>query len=174
MTDIDDKWFSVMDIEKKTGIPDATIRRYIRNHGYHLQIKKRGKSYLIANESLTTIKTIRSLYDKGKQLEDIEETLRKMNMPVTVTVTENEKEMTVSSSEVLIQLQKDMNEQKKFNQSLLETLQKQQEYINTRLEERDRILLESIRELQETKKQIASSEEEKKKKKGFFSSLFNR
>jgi Fic family protein len=174
MTDTNDKWFSVMDIEKQTGIPDATIRRYIRNHGHHLQIKKRGKSYLIANGSLTTIKIIRSLYDKGKQSEDIEETLRKMNMPVTVTVTDNEKEMTVSSSEVLVQLQKDMNEQKKFNQSLLETLQKQQEYINTKLEERDRVLLQSIRELQETKKQIASSEEEKKKKKGFFSSLFNR
>jgi Fic family protein len=174
MTNLNDKWFSVVEIEKQTNIPDATIRRYIRNHGHHLQIKKRGKSYLIANESLTTIKTIRSLYDKGKQSEDIEETLRKMNMPVTVTVTDNEKEMTVSSSEVLVQLQKDMNEQKKFNQSLLETLQKQQEYINTKLEERDQVLLQSIRELQEAKKQIASSEEEKMKKKGFFSSLFNR
>ncbi|MBQ6350505.1 MAG: DUF3967 domain-containing protein [Methanobrevibacter sp.] len=166
------KWFSVTETEKETSIPDATIRRYLRNHGHHLQIKKRGKSYFIAHESLSLIKKIRELYDSGKQTEDVEESLRRMNMPVTITVTENEKEVTVNSSEVLIQLQKDMNEQKQFNQSLIEMLTKQQEYINTKLEERDRRLMESLRELQETKKQITSSEEVKKK--GFFARLFKK
>lgn len=170
MANENEKWFSVMEIEKQTGIPDATIRRYIRNHGHHLQIKKRGKSYLIASETLTVIKKIRELYDKGKQSEDVEDILRYMNVPVTITMTDDEKEVTVNASEVLIQLQKDMNEQKNFNQSLLETLQKQQEYITIKLEERDRRLIESIREMQEVKKEIASSEE--KKKKGFFTRLF--
>lgn len=165
-----DEWLYVVEIEKQTGIPDATIRRYIRTHGHHLQIKKRGKSYLIANESLTGIKKIRELYDKGKQSEDVEEILRRMNMPVTITVTDDEKEVTISASEVLVQLQKDMNEQKKFNQSLLETLQKQQDYINQKLEERDRKLIESLREFSEAKKEIASGKEEKKK--GFFTRLF--
>lgn len=50
-----------------------------------------------------------------------------------------------------------MNEQKKFNQSLLETIQKQQDYILTKLEERDKRLIESIREIQAAKKEIASS-----------------
>ncbi|MEC0117355.1 MerR family transcriptional regulator [Bacillus cereus] len=86
-----EKWFSVLEIEKQTSIPDATIRRYIRNHGHHLQIKKRGKSYLIAFDSLSTIKKIRELYDKGKQIEDVEETLRHMNIPVTITVTDDKK-----------------------------------------------------------------------------------
>ncbi|MBQ3641741.1 DUF3967 domain-containing protein, partial [bacterium] len=61
---------------------------------------------------------------------------------------------------------------KQFNQSLIEMLTKQQEYINTKLEERDRRLMESLRELQETKKQITSSEEVKKK--GFFARLFKK
>lgn len=151
-----------MEVEKQIGIPDATIRRYIRNHGHHLQIKKRGKSYLIATESLPVIKKIRELYDKGKQSEAVEEMLRQMNMPVIITVTDNENEVTVNTSEVLIQLQKDMNEQKKFNQSLLETLQKQQEYINTKLEERDRKLMESLRAIQETKKELAVTQEKEK------------
>lgn len=167
-----EEWLNVNEVEKQTGIPDATIRRYIRNHGHQLQIKKRGKSYLIASESLSVIKTIRELYDKGKQLEDVDDTLRKMNVPVTITVTDNEKEVTVNASEVLIQLQKDMDEQKKFNQTLLETLQKQQEYINTKLEERDRRLIESIREIQETKKQVAAVNE--KEKKNWWSKLFSK
>ncbi|MBS4218710.1 DUF3967 domain-containing protein [Bacillus sp. FJAT-49711] len=162
---MNDKWLYVTDVEKQTGIPSATIRRYIRNHGHHLQLKKRGKIYLVASESLSFIKNIRDLYDQGKRLEDIEDALRSMNIPMT----HDEREMTVNASEVLVQLQKDMEEQKKFNQSLLETIQKQQEYINTKLEERDQKLLQSIREIQEAKREIAVSHE---KKKGFFSKFF--
>lgn len=166
---MNDKWLYVTDVEKETGIPSATIRRYIRNHGHHLQLKKRGKVYMVASESLSVIKNIRDLYDQGKRLEDIEDALRSMNIPMTITVTHDEREMTVNASEVLVQLQKDMEEQKEFNQSLLEIIQKQQEYINTKLEERDQKLLQSIREIQEAKKEIAVSHE---KKKGFFSKFF--
>lgn len=48
--------------------------------------------------------------------------------------------------------------------------QEQQEYINTKLEERDRKLIESLRKIQEDKKEIASTREEKKK--GFFARFF--
>lgn len=167
---MNENWFYVTDVEKQTGIPNATIRRYIRNHGHHLKIKKRGKSYLISDESLPIIKNIRELYEQGKQLEDVEEALRKMNMPVTITMNDDERKMTVNANELLLQLQKDMNEQKKFNQLLLETLQKQQEYINTRLEERDQNLMKAINEILDSKKQIAAKEE----KKGFFAKIFKK
>ncbi|MGV2442460.1 hypothetical protein FO484_22535 [Bacillus atrophaeus ATCC 9372] len=42
-----------------------------------------------------------------------------MNVPVTITVTDKENEVAVNAGEVLIQLQKGMNEQKKFNQLLV-------------------------------------------------------
>ncbi|ADP33984.1 hypothetical protein BATR1942_15325 [Bacillus atrophaeus 1942] len=42
-----------------------------------------------------------------------------MNVPVTITVTDNENEVAVNAGQVLIQLQKGMNEQKKFNQLLV-------------------------------------------------------
>lgn len=170
MNNLSQKWLSVIEIEKETGIPNATIRRYIRTHGHHLQIKKRGKSYFVASESLSVIKKIRELYDNGKQSEDVEETLTKMNVPVTITMNDNDRVVTVNAAEVLAQLQKDMNEQKKFNRSLLEIIHKQQEYISTKLEERDQRLIESIREMQAAKKEIASTHE---KKKGFFSKLFS-
>jgi DNA-binding phage protein len=57
--------------------------------------------------------------------------------------------------------------------------QKQEDYINNKLEERDQKLIQSLRDSQETKKlllevqeQITASQEEKKK--GFFARLFNR
>lgn len=166
-----DEWYSVTEIEKKTGIADSTVRRYIRNHGHHLQIKKRGKSYLIAEDSIPTIKKIRELYDKGKQSEDVNDSLRKMNIPTVITVTDKDDSVTVDVSEVLIQLQKDMNDQKEFNKALLEHIKKQQEYIDNKLEERDQRLIAAIRESQETRREIAAEKEEKK---SWISRLFNK
>ncbi|ALS35573.1 hypothetical protein BPUM_04370 [Bacillus pumilus SAFR-032] len=42
--------------EKELQIPDTTLRRYIHQHGHHLNIKKNGKSYLVANESIPLLK----------------------------------------------------------------------------------------------------------------------
>jgi predicted house-cleaning NTP pyrophosphatase (Maf/HAM1 superfamily) len=170
---MNEEWLSVTEIEKKTGIADSTVRRYIRNHGHHLQIKKRGKSYLIAPDSISIIQNIRELYEKGKQSEEVGEFLRKMNMPVTITMTDDEKQVTVNTSDVLIQLQKDMNEQKKFNQVLLERLEKQEQYISEHLEKRDQQLLKSIRETMEDKKRIELELKEKEERpKGLFARLF--
>ena len=38
---------------------------------------------------------------------------------------------------------------------------RQQEYINTKLDERDQKLIESIKEIQETKKQLAATQQKK-------------
>ncbi|PRR90151.1 hypothetical protein C6W20_10075 [Bacillus sp. NMCN6] len=54
--------------EKELQIPDTTLRRYIRQHGHHLNIKKNGKSYLVANESIPLLKKIRGLYVEGKSI----------------------------------------------------------------------------------------------------------
>lgn len=72
-----------------------------------------------------------------------------MHGPMTITVTDNENEVTVNAGQVLIQLQKDMNEQKKFNQLLVVRLDQQQEYIDNKQEERDQKLMESLQTLQE-------------------------
>ncbi|CAI8949678.1 hypothetical protein EMIT079MI2_550001 [Bacillus sp. IT-79MI2] len=52
---------------------------------------------------------------------------------------------------------------------LIEQLQKQQDYIDNKLENRDQKLLETIREVQETKLLTASTEQ-----KGFFARLFRK
>lgn len=65
---------------------------------------------------------------------------------------------------------------KKLNDELLSKLNEQQKYIDERLEQRDRKLIESLRESQEERKtllQLAAAQEEEKKK-GFFSRLFGK
>ncbi len=65
----------------------------------------------------------------------------------------------------------------RFNRELLDRLDNQQEYINRRLEERDKKLMESLRQSQETKKlmlELAAAKEESEKNKGLWKRLFGR
>lgn len=154
----DIEWLTVLDVEKQTRIPNATIRRYIRNHGHHLNIKKKGKSYSIASESTQIMLNIRQLYEDGKNLEQVEDALIEAGIPVTITVTEDDKQMTVNIGEALQDMQKAMNEQTKIIQSLVEQIKKQQEYI----EERDKRLISGIKENEESIKQVAAANHEEK------------
>lgn len=157
----DIEWLTVLAIEKQTKIPNATIRRYIRNHGHHLNVRKKGKSYFIASDSIPIVLNIRQHYDDGKSLEQVEETLLQTGNPVIIDVNTDGKQMTVNVGEALQDMNKAMDEQNKVIQSLVEHMQKQQEYIETRLEERDSKLMTAIRETQESRKQMAATEQEK-------------
>ncbi|MCW4359948.1 DUF3967 domain-containing protein, partial [Bacillus altitudinis] len=54
-----------------------------------------------------------------------------------------------------------MNEQKQIIQSLIKTIHEQQHYIEAKLEERDKNLIEALKENKEMKKQIAASQQKK-------------
>lgn len=157
------EWLTVLAVEKQTNIPNATVRRYIRKHGHHLNIRKKGKSYFIASASIAIVLHIRKEYENGKSLEQVEESLNQKGNPVTITVTAKDKQMAVNVGETLQEMKETMNEQNKIIQSLVEQMQKQQEYINTKLEDRDKMLMAAIRENQESRKQItvADFKEEK-------------
>ena len=67
-----------------------------------------------------------------------------------------------------------LGQQENFNRELVQQLEQQQKYIEERLEQRDRKLMESLRESQEVKQQllqIAAAQVDEKKK-GFFARLF--
>lgn len=170
------KWFSVLDIEKQTGIPNQTIRRYINNHGIYLNPKKRGKGYYLTEESIKVIQKIRKLYDEGMTAQLVNDTLQERNIPMTIVVNEGEEKSSIQINEVLQEFKKSMDEQNEVIRSLVEQIKKQQEYIDNKLEERDLRLIESTKEIQEAKKQIAAVNQgeikEKKKKKGWLTRIF--
>ncbi|MGY8623538.1 DUF3967 domain-containing protein [Bacillus safensis] len=54
-----------------------------------------------------------------------------------------------------------MNEQKQIIQSLIQTIHEHQHYIEAKLEERDKNLIEALKENEEMKKQIAAVQQKK-------------
>nr|WP_275583988.1 DUF3967 domain-containing protein [Scopulibacillus daqui] len=64
-------------------------------------------------------------------------------------------------------------EQEKINEQLKEKIEEQKQYISDRIEERDAKLMTAIRELQDSRKQVAA-EVDHEKKRSFFSRLFGR
>lgn len=55
-------------------------------------------------------------------------------------------------------------QQMEFNKQLIEEFHGQHEYIENRLEERDRLLVESMRQMLEARKEITAAENMEKKK----------
>ena len=97
--------------------------------------------------------------------------------------TEIQRDLTRSNDEVITKLmnyieqqEERYEQQERFNKALLDKLDKQQQYIEERLNKRDETLVQSLREVQETKKLIAAAEEkrEEESKKGFLQRLFSK
>ncbi|WP_019244553.1 MULTISPECIES: DUF3967 domain-containing protein [Bacillus] len=87
-----------------------------------------------------------------------------------VTNTENSVPQLRDSNEIIEKLMSHIEQQETFNKQLLEKLEEQQKYIEERLNKRDELLMESLKQSQETKRLLLEAQEEqKKKRKGLFS-----
>lgn len=126
MTD-EQLWFSVTDLSEQLGIPDATLRRYIRQHGHHLQLRKRHKSYLVAGASVTVLVQIREAYAAGKSVDEVEGVLAAVGAPTIITVTDADDgdRVAVNLAEVLSDLQKTVTEQNEMIRVLGHIVQQQ-------------------------------------------------
>jgi DNA-binding transcriptional MerR regulator len=170
------QWFTVSQVEEKTGIPHQTIRRYIKIHGHHLNLKKQHKSYLFNEKSIKVILQIRSLYSEGLNSDQVDDALSRSGVPLTVSVSDGDEQVNVNLAETLLELKRDVNllheqlrEQQEINKALVhqlaeqnEQMKKQQQYLDEKLSRRDEALLQSLRQLQETKRLIAAGENKKK------------
>ena len=78
-----------------------------------------------------------------------------------------------SNNDKIEQMANDIEQLKDLNKQLLNKLDEQQKYIEERLNKRDSLLIESLREAKETK-QLLYEKQEQEKKKYFWSKLFNK
>ncbi|MES5943924.1 MULTISPECIES: MerR family transcriptional regulator [unclassified Bacillus cereus group] len=153
----ENEWITVSEVSERSGIPVETIRRYIRTHGHHLKVRKLHKKYHLHDECMTVIDQIRNLYAQGKNVNEVDQALSNAGVPLTITVEPNvhdsheQHEHDERLENILIEMQKKLDQQQEFNRLLLDRLDHQQKYIEDRLENRDRMLMESIRQLQEEK-----------------------
>lgn len=169
MTD-DKEWHTVTELAERLGIPDATLRRYIRNHGVHLKTKKRHKSYLVAEGSLPELLKIRESYAAGMSVDAVEEALVASGAPMTITVTDatdDGESVTMTIGEAFSGMTRAMTDlrdradrQEEFNRELLQRLDEQRQYIEETLKRRDEALMTALREISETKRLAAADQQQ--------------
>jgi|SRR5690625_1239634 len=169
-------WTTIKDAENRTKIPHQTIRRYLDRHGHHLRLRKRHHRIHIHKNSIELLEKIRSWYSEHKNADQVDELLLNDGIPMTIDHDEKDHgNVSINFPEVLTSLTKRIDEQQEFNEQLLlhlnkqdehmrkqnEKLQSQQELLDKSLAKRDEQLVTVIREIQETKQQLAATPEKK-------------
>jgi DNA-binding transcriptional MerR regulator len=182
---VEDVWLLVSDISEKIGVPVETVRRYIRNHGVHLRVKKIHKKYEVHSESLDVFKQIRELYADGKNIQEVEQTLSNRGVPMTINVNvDDDESVTVSVADELQRMNEKLTQQEEFNKLLVEKLDQQQAEFKQELKQLERQLenkieqskVEELRIMREERVAMieTSATQEQQQKKGFFKRLFGK
>lgn len=159
-------WYTLSALVEKTGIPYQSLARYVQRHSQHLKIKKEHKSYLVHNDSVLVLEHIRKCYQEGMTEKQVDTELSLKGIPITINFPDENEISTLentlkSMQESMRLLHEKAENQEKFNQELVRQLEKQQHYINTRLEERDKALMLSLKETLEAKQQMAIAKSKK-------------
>ena len=103
--------------------------------------------------------------DGDMTLEEAVKSVVAWNKGNDITVSDMEEKRYIARyNDLLEEFKTFQQQQMEFNRELIAEVRNQREYINERLEERDRLLVESMRQTLETRKEIAAAEKEKKKK----------
>lgn len=160
-------------------IGDSTLRKWciaLEEAGYSFSRTNANKR-LFFERDLIVLKTFRNLVqvqNMSMQNASIIVASKYKDLP---SLKENDENNVTEIGSMMSRLQeltdkmKSLEEQNKellaMNIRVLEQLESQQRYIEERMEERDSLLMQSIRETQETKKLLLEAEE-KQKRKGIF------
>lgn len=176
------KTYSTKEVAGIVDIAESTVRKYSQLlEGNGFQFERNASGYRIfTDKNIEVFIDFQKVCMEGNSINDAAKIVaRKYMAHMSEVVTEDDKpapnkeigDMLKSLTEK-VDILTDMNEQQaQFNQELLNRLDHQQEYIDKRLKERDKVLLRQLDQQLETRKQIAVAEENKK---GFFSRLFKK
>lgn len=166
-------YLTVSEICKETDVSNSSCRRYLSEFGDFFSTKGGSRVKKYEEQAVNIVRRIKHLYDEGKDKDEIYNILIN-EFPLVVNDGEQHiKKDTVpelATGEDVEEIRKLFTKQEKFNAELLKRLDQQTKYINRRMEERDKVLMQSINESLETRKQLASAKE----KKGFFARLFGK
>lgn len=155
------------DIATNLNIQESTLRKYcliLEENGYEFLKNERGHRAFFDND-LIAFKKFLEFKDKADMsLKEAAKAVTAWKSGFIVTEHDTDNQRYISRYDDLVNEFKEFREsQNEFNKELLNQLQKQQEYIDSRLEERDQKLMLSLKETLETKKQLALANSQKKK-----------
>lgn len=160
------------------GIEPVTLRNYaklLEGQGYNFHKNEKSQRGYFDKDIIAFKKLIALKNQSGMTLE------RAVNAVISWIQSENKAHSDIengaiqniserSKEEILKEFQEFKEQQLAFNQELLQQLKNQQKYIEETLNRRDKELMSMVREVQETKKELAMSQQ----KNGFFSKWFGK
>ncbi|MFS0882079.1 DUF3967 domain-containing protein [Metabacillus niabensis] len=157
------------DVAKNLNVGESTLRKYclaLENENYQF-IRGSNNSRAFTDKDIIVLRRFKHLVHQERitlkeaativinEFGTTDRTTGVTEEQIDKRIYENDYITREQGNEILERLEK----QEQFNKSLLEQLEKQQKYIEESIIKRDQQLLESIREVQETKKLIAAAAE---------------
>jgi DNA-binding transcriptional MerR regulator len=195
------KLMTIAEVAKELNIPESTARYYRDNFIDYIPSVGEGRKKRYRSETVEVLRFIAEGFKRKLTAIEIENGLSQMfprnfdiEQPTATTAAVVQQQSKNEVNQYALQLQmaleqmgktmqviadqkEEITELRKHVADVEKKQQKQEDYINNKLEERDQKLIQSLRESQETKKlllevqeQIAASQEEKKK--GLFARFF--
>ncbi|EJS45783.1 DNA-binding protein [Bacillus cereus] len=184
------KTYSLADIARMLGKPRTTLQAWRDQFKPYLPTVAgtKGRTLRYEQEALELFKLIANMKDAQEPPEIIEQILKQnvdyivveesdedneITKPIIQTMYESMKEVSIYFQEqkaMNMELLKRIDHLEQTNQMLLNKVDEQQKNIDGKINNRDQQLLEVIREIQETKKLVASTQQEK----SWFAKLFKK
>ncbi|MGG3522545.1 DUF3967 domain-containing protein [Bacillus pseudomycoides] len=184
------KTYSLADMARMLGKPRTTLQAWRDQFKPYLPTVAgtKGRTLRYEQEALELFKLIANMKDAQEPPEIIEQMLKQnvdyivveesdeddeITKPIIQTMYESMKEVSIYFQEqkaMNMELLKRIDHLEQTNQTLLNKVDEQQKNIDGKINNRDQQLLEVIREIQETKKLVASTQQEK----SWFAKLFKK
>ncbi|MED4534848.1 DUF3967 domain-containing protein [Metabacillus fastidiosus] len=183
------------EVSQRLNVADSTLRKWclsLEEHNYNFFRTDQNKR-LFTVQDITVLQHFKDLVqDKNMSMNnaamivtsrfqkgpfsnqtDVEQLIERES---TVPVTKSNDELLERLVTYIEQQEEYRKQQEQFNATLVAKLEEQQKYIEERLKERDAMLIESLRETQETKKLVAAAEEKRQEeeKKSFWQRLLGK
>ncbi|MDP4086807.1 MAG: hypothetical protein Q8934_19765 [Bacillota bacterium] len=162
-------YLTITEIAEQTDIPRSTCSRYLAAFDAFFAVKGGSRLKKYESSAVNVLLRIKHLYDDGLETHEIFDTL-KNEFPIVVN-SEQPREASeqapavpaLATSDDLEEIKQALEEQQQFNQALLQKLNEQHMYYESKFEElkADRELISSLRESMLQRK-IESAESENK------------
>ena len=153
------------DIADVLQIQESTLRKYcllLEKSGYEFLKNEQGHRAFFDNDVIVLRKMIALKNDTDMTLEEAVKSVIAWKKGTDITVRDTEEKQYIARYNDLMKEFKSFQEQQmKFNKELIREIRSQQEYIENRLEQRDQLLMQSIRESLEVRKEIAATQKKR-------------
>lgn len=133
-----ENWYSVTELSKKLSIPETTVRRYLTNFEEYFRFEKIGRGRKYHLDSIELLRRIAILYDTDRDTIEIKSILA--NEFAFIVEDIKQKQNTQSKPyDISSKLNEFQQNQKEFNEKLLQQLYDQQQYIKELVVNKDEL-----------------------------------